>query len=67
MTKLPHGENIIKPDTIIIHYPNVSFPITEPFCPVALSEYLNWGWKSAASKAGDVLHLIHPQAPYRRA
>lgn len=67
MTKLPHGENIIKPNTIVIHYPHVIAPMSEPFCPVALSAYLEWGWKSAASVAGDALHLIHPAAPYRRA
>lgn len=56
---------VIKPVSIVIHYPHVGVPMSEPFCPVALSEYIRWGWKQALSSAGDALHLIHPAAPYR--
>ena len=55
----------IKPRTIVVHYPFLLLPIEEPFSSVALAEYLSWGWKQATTKAGDALHLIHPQAPYR--
>lgn len=55
----------VKPGQIIIHHPFVSIPICEPFDPVALAEYLSWGWKQALSAAGDTIHLIHAHAPYR--
>ena len=65
MTYLPHAENIIKKTEIVIHYPHVSIPITEPFCPVRLSEYLRFGWQQCLTTAGDTIQLIHPSAPYR--
>lgn len=55
----------IKPTTIVIHYPHVAMPISEPFSPVALAEYLQFGWRSCPSAAGDSIELIHPNAPYR--
>lgn len=57
----------IKPTKIVIHYPFLLAPIEEPFSAVALSEYLAWGWQKALTSAGDAVHLLHPQAPYRRA
>lgn len=65
MANIPPPDAVIKPATIVIHYPSLCSPMAEPFCPIALSEYLRWGWKQALSNAGDALHLIHPAAPYR--
>jgi hypothetical protein len=66
MTKVPHEENIIKVRELVVHHPFVGVPITEPFCAVALAEYIAWGWKQTVSSIGDI-HLIHANAPYRRA
>ena len=67
MANIPPADAVIKPREIVIHHPFVGVPITEPFCPVALAEYVDWGWRQALNCAGDALHLIHPHAPYRRA
>lgn len=63
---LQRQEKIIKDRDLIVHHPFVGVPLSEPFCVVALAEYIAWGWQQAMSSAGDI-HLIHPQAPYRRA
>jgi hypothetical protein len=65
MAKIQRAENIIKADRIILHYPHVGVPISEPFCAVRLSEYMDFGWKAAAVVTAGALHLIHPNAPYR--
>lgn len=64
MANIPLPGAAIKPTTITIHYPHVSLPISEPFCPVALSEYLRFGWQQCLDATG-IVNLIHPNAPYR--
>lgn len=64
MANIPLPETAIKPTTIVIHYPHVLLPIEEQFCPVALSEYLRFGWSQSLDSTGQV-NLIHPNAAYR--
>ena len=64
MTKVPHDENIFKLRELVVHHPFVGVPMPEPFCAVALAEYLAKGCKQVLSSVGDI-HLVYPQAPYR--
>lgn len=65
MSNLPHAENIIKPTTVVLHYPFLFSPVEEPFCPVALSEYLKWGWSRIEPVIGGCIQLTYPNTQFR--
>lgn len=64
MANIPPAGAVIKTREIVLHYAHVGVPIVEPFCAVALSEYLRFGWQQCLDSAG-VINLIHPNAAYR--
>ena len=64
MTDLPHTQENRKPRLLKIHYSNDAAPVTEPYSPKHLSEYVAAGFAHCLNRARDEVHLIHPYAPY---